>query len=107
MMIPTSPNDYPPGYFEQSIAATLVAISAVFIALDIVFVCLRFYSRRLNNTPWGWDDFLMCPALALNLGTCSVTLRKYSIAITLPRDAHDVVTQEVSTLLESGSMCRQ
>ena len=107
MATPTSPSDYPPGYFEQSIGATLVAISAVFIALDIIFVCLRSYSRRLNNTPWGWDDILMCPALALNLATCSVTLRKYSFAAKLQIDAHDFVTQKASMLLESDSIYRQ
>ena len=79
MAMSTSPNNYPPGYFEQNIGATLVAISAVFITLDTIFVGLRFYSRRLSDTPWGWDDTLMCPALVLNLATCSVTLRKYSV----------------------------
>ena len=92
MATPTSPNEYPPGYFEQNIGATLVAISAVFIALDIIFVGLRFYSRRLNKTPWGWDDTLMYPALVLNLGTCSVTLRRYTVAAKLQCDAHDLIT---------------
>ena len=91
MAIPTSPDDYPPDYFEQNIGATLVAISALFIALDIIFVGLRFYSRRLNKTPWGWDDTLMCPALVLNLGTCSLTLRKSTVAAKLQRDAHYLI----------------
>ena len=107
MEVSTSPEDYPPGYFEQSIGPTLVAISAVFITLDIIFVGLRFYSRRLNNTPWGWDDTLMIPALALNLGTCAVTLRKYSVAAKLQRDAYDCATQKVSTLLASDSIYQQ
>lgn len=88
MATPTPPNDYPPGYFEQNISATLVAISAVFIALDIIFVGLRFYSRRLSKTPWGWDDTLMCPALVFNLGTCSLTLRTCTVAAKLQREAH-------------------
>ena len=67
MAAPTSPNAYPPGYFEQNIGAKLVAVSAVFIALDIMFVVLRFYSWRLNKTIWGLDDTLTCMALVLNL----------------------------------------
>ena len=92
MATPTSPNAYPLGYFEQNIGATLVAVSAVFIALDIIFVILRFYSRRLNKTTWGLDDTLICPALVFNLGTCSLTLRKCTVAAKLQRDAHDLTT---------------
>ena len=76
MAMSTSPDDFPPGYLEQNIGATLVAISAVFITLDIIFVGLRFCSRKLSNAPWGWDDTLMCPALVVNLGLCSLTLSK-------------------------------
>ncbi len=94
MATQSSPNDYPPGYLHQDIGSTLVVISAVFIALDVLFVCLRFYSRRLINTPWGWDDILVCPALVLNVGTCSLTLRKYSVAERIQRDAHDFFCSE-------------
>lgn len=80
MVTQSSPNDYPPGYLEESIGPTLVAISALFIALDVVFVCLRFYSRRLIKTPLGWDDILILPALILNLATCSLTLLSVHIA---------------------------
>lgn len=76
----SSPNDYQPGCFKQSTGATVIAVSTALIALVVVFVCFRYYSRKLSNTPWGWDDTLVCPTLVVNIGTCSLTLRKYSVA---------------------------
>ena len=51
MATPTSPNEYPRGYFEQNIGATLVAVSAVSIALDIIFVGLRFILGASTKHP--------------------------------------------------------
>lgn len=103
----SSSNDYPPGYFKQSTGATVVAVSTALIALDVVFVCLRYYARRLSNTPWGWDDTLVCPALVVNIGTCSLTLRKYSVMGKASLGAHDFISQTVSALLELDNIYRQ
>lgn len=39
-----------------------VAVAAVFIVLEVVFVALRFLARKIGKIAWGWDDSLMIAA---------------------------------------------
>ena len=70
---------YPPGYLQQYSGNRLLAVSIVFIILDILFVALRLYTRRTaNNSKWGWDDNFLVPALIMNLGMCSLGIGAYA-----------------------------
>lgn len=58
---------FPPGYLEDYNGHKLVATCISCIVLNIFFVFARFISRWLHNTPRGWDDFLMVPALMFSV----------------------------------------
>ncbi|KAM0166534.1 hypothetical protein ACHAQE_001339 [Botrytis cinerea] len=58
---------FPPGYLENYSGHKLVVTCIACIVLDIFFVFARFISRWLHNTPRGWDDFLMVPALIFSV----------------------------------------
>lgn len=59
--------EFPPGYLESYDGHKLVAICIAAIVLDVFFVAARFASRWIHNTPKGWDDLLMIPALLFSL----------------------------------------
>ncbi|RAL63837.1 hypothetical protein DID88_003480 [Monilinia fructigena] len=59
--------EFPPGYLESYDGHKLVAICVTAIVLDLFFFAARFTSRWIHNTPKGWDDFLMIPALVFTL----------------------------------------
>ncbi|KAB8289667.1 hypothetical protein EYC80_010580 [Monilinia laxa] len=59
--------EFPPGYLESYGGHKLVAICVAAIVLDLFFFAARFMSRWIHNTPKGWDDFLMIPALVFSL----------------------------------------
>ena len=73
-------SDYPrgngphePDYFRQDIGSKLVGASIAVITLDIIFVSLRFVSRRLGRIKEGWDGVFIYPALVCNIATCALT----------------------------------
>ena len=72
---PTS--DYSLEYLAEYCGGRLIAVSVAFIVLEIFFVALRSFARLETSSPRGWDDYLIGPALILNLGTCVVGIRKY------------------------------
>lgn len=39
-----------------------VAVAVVFIVLEVVFIALRFFARKIGKIAWGWDDSLMIAA---------------------------------------------
>ncbi|MCJ1230808.1 hypothetical protein MMC12_007482 [Toensbergia leucococca] len=67
---PTS--DYSLEYLAEYCGGRLIAVSVAFIVLEIFFVALRSFARLETSSPRGWDDYLIGPALILNLGTCVV-----------------------------------
>jgi len=74
-----STSTYPPEYLEQYSGHRLLAVSIVFIILDILFVALRLYTRRTaNGSKWGWDDNCLMPAIIMNLGMCSLGIGAYA-----------------------------
>ena len=51
-----------PEYINEFNGKPLLVVSSVFIALETIAVLSRFWSRRIQRTPWAWDDFLIVPA---------------------------------------------
>jgi len=49
-------------YVNEYSGYRLKDIAIIFIALETVFVALRFWSRRLQKASIGWDDILIAPA---------------------------------------------
>ncbi|PQE21091.1 integral membrane protein [Rutstroemia sp. NJR-2017a WRK4] len=58
---------FPPGYLEAYNGHKLVATCISCMVLIIFFVAARFTSRAIHQTPKGWDDYLMVPALLFAL----------------------------------------
>lgn len=54
---------FPPGYLEEYNGHGPIAVSIVFIVLEVVCVTLRFCARRIGKVGWGADDSLMIPAV--------------------------------------------
>lgn len=49
----------PPDSGDPGRGPMLIAVRWVFTSLSIIFVGLRFYSRRRKRLGYGWDDWLM------------------------------------------------
>jgi hypothetical protein len=45
----------------------LMGVSIAMSVLQIIFVALRFYTRRLQREKYGWDDWVMLIALVCTL----------------------------------------
>ena len=54
-------------YFYEYTGSKLIAVAITFIALDIIFVGLRYYARSMHKTAIGLDDIFVAPALILCL----------------------------------------
>lgn len=55
--------DKDPQYVQQSIS-----VAIAFLVLSIIFVVSRFTAREIfKKTPWNWDDYMIIPALLLNV----------------------------------------
>ncbi|KAF1815936.1 hypothetical protein P152DRAFT_411238 [Eremomyces bilateralis CBS 781.70] len=52
----------------------VIALGAIFGALPIPFVLLRFYARRLTRAPFKVDDWLIIPAVIFNLAIGTVLI---------------------------------
>ncbi|KAI1430272.1 hypothetical protein F5Y12DRAFT_722938 [Xylaria sp. FL1777] len=46
----------------------MLGVSITFLLLDILVVGIRFYRVRMQKSPYEIDDWLVLPALALNIG---------------------------------------
>ena len=75
---PLSPDSYPPGYLAEYSGGRLIAVSICFMVLEISFVALRFYAQRKTTSPYGWNDYLIPPALVANIGMCAHGISKNS-----------------------------
>ncbi|QSZ30408.1 hypothetical protein DSL72_004931 [Monilinia vaccinii-corymbosi] len=58
---------FPPGYLDDYNGHKLFAVCITAIVLDVFFVAARFTSRWIHNTPRGWDDLLIIPALIFSV----------------------------------------
>ncbi|KAL9587326.1 MAG: hypothetical protein Q9203_003554 [Teloschistes exilis] len=57
-------------YLNADIGGRLIGVSVAFLMLDIAFVALREIGRRRTSSIYGWDDYLIAPALAANVVLC-------------------------------------
>lgn len=53
----------PPGYLHEYTGTKIVILAIAFMPIQIAFVSLRWYSRRLCKTYLSVDDVLSFPAL--------------------------------------------
>jgi hypothetical protein len=60
----------------------LVAISIIFVILNVIFVTLRCYARLLTKAVYGWDDYLIFASLISNTVLSVVLIRKHHYFIT-------------------------
>jgi hypothetical protein len=82
---PPPKTPYPPGTPYIGYITRNVAIA--FIILEVFFVGMRYLAQRLGRKPWGWDDWVMLPALILCLGVNASTLSK-DLLITAASQIH-------------------
>ncbi|MCJ1467815.1 hypothetical protein MMC07_006440 [Pseudocyphellaria aurata] len=68
----------PPGYSKEYNGGAVIAVATVFIALEVVVVVLRFWSRRIGKIAWGADDALIIPGAIFCLGVIFVGLGEQS-----------------------------
>lgn len=54
----------------------LIAISICIMILAISFVALRSYAQRMTTSSYGWNDYLIAPALVANIGVCAHGISK-------------------------------
>jgi len=75
------PNDYPPGYAEESNAGRIVGIIAVFHFIALTLVALRVYARLFMVRAFGVDDGLIIAAALLGLSAwiCLVVQTQYGL----------------------------
>lgn len=57
-------------YLEEYNGNTLLAIAAIFIVLETIFVGLRYYARSHTTAATGWDDILIPLTWFTNIGLC-------------------------------------
>jgi hypothetical protein len=54
---------------NESRVHTLIATAIAFLVLDLLFLALRFWSRRVQGTKFRADDFFVVAAFVLITGT--------------------------------------
>jgi hypothetical protein len=54
---------------DESRVHTLIATAIAFLVLDLLFLALRFWSRRIQGTKFRADDFFVVAAFVLITGT--------------------------------------
>ena len=78
---------------------SLVAACAVLIALETIFVGLRFYARRLTNAEFGWDDVLVAAAWVTNMGLC---ITCFSLCSAPSTSECDILTTSSDSVYNAG-----
>lgn len=76
-----SSSDFPPGYLEEYNGDSLLAIGIVFIILEVVFVALRFWARRIGQVAWGADDGLIIAGLIFCEGLIACGFGEYYLDV--------------------------
>ena len=73
-------------YLNEYSGNTLLAICILFIALETIFVCLRYYARHLALAGLGLDDAIIPLAWMSNVALCIVGASESSPTATEPLD---------------------
>jgi hypothetical protein len=47
---------------------------SIFLPIQVIFVSLRYYSRRANKISWGFDDLLVLVSLLLQISIAAIAL---------------------------------
>ena len=68
---------YSPEYLSEYSGDKVILVSAIFIALETIFVPLRFYARTLTTSARGWDDIIIPAAWLANIGMCILGIGQY------------------------------
>ncbi|KAF3768156.1 hypothetical protein M406DRAFT_231609, partial [Cryphonectria parasitica EP155] len=71
---------FPPGYADENISSRVLIAACLFIVLEIGVVTLRCWARFKYGAKWGFDDYLMAPALLFCLGICAIGIVEIKIA---------------------------
>jgi hypothetical protein len=82
---PAPPPAYPPGYLEEYNGQPLFAVSVAFIVLEIFFVAVRFWSRKIGKIRFGYDDVFILIGAPFCLGICFCSLGGWPPAPSLAR----------------------
>jgi hypothetical protein len=61
---------------NESRAHTLIATAIAFLVLDLLFLALRFWSRRVQGSKFRADDFFVVAALVVITGTVANSICK-------------------------------
>ena len=62
----------------------LFRLAIAFLVLDVLFLCLRFTSRRIGGIKEGWDGVFLYPALMVNIAMSALTLSKSTDMLAVP-----------------------
>ncbi|TVY93747.1 hypothetical protein LAWI1_G000884 [Lachnellula willkommii] len=70
----------PQSYLEAYSGNVLIGVCSAFIALETIFLALRFYARSLAPLQWTWEDLLLPFAWLFNVGLCSLCINSVPAA---------------------------
>ena len=70
-------------YLDEYSGNTLIAICALFIAIETIFVVLRYYARHLTTSSFGMDDAIIPAAWIVNIGLCILCLSTETLVFPL------------------------
>lgn len=59
-----------PEHVTNYSGGSVIAVAVLFTVLDLLFAILRELARYRTKATWGWDDYLIIPALTVNIGLC-------------------------------------
>lgn len=86
---PAALSHYSQAYLAEYIGYQVIAVAISFIVLETVFVVLRSLARRKTLSPLGWDDYLIVPALVVNLGMCALGISQLTMTSRKPKNNAD------------------
>ena len=78
MIILRQAETYSAANYSESSGDRLQTTAILFIALNTLFVTLRYYARRITKTVLGWDDFFISAGYISNVGLCITAIRTQS-----------------------------
>jgi hypothetical protein len=68
-------------YNSESISSLPIAFTAVFLPFVLLFVGLRFYTRHMKGTAWGFDDVLVLIAALGQIGLAAISLGMFLVLL--------------------------
>jgi hypothetical protein len=70
--------------YNESSGDMLQTAAIAFIAVNTLFVVLRFYARHITKAGLGWDDFFISVGYVFNIGLCITAICPQSPALSSP-----------------------